>query len=111
MRRNPTKRNRLTKTEFKKVLRTGARSRIADMKIIYSKQYLEQVRFAVSVGKKYGNAVERNRAKRVLREAYYTVCESIPHGYDLVMIVYEKDISFLTRCTQLTALLKKIKIG
>ena len=33
------------------------------------------VRLGITVGKKLGGAVERNRAKRLIREAYYRICK------------------------------------
>jgi ribonuclease P protein component len=43
-------------------------------------------RFGISVSKKVGNAVERNRAKRIIRAAYRLGEESFPIGYDIVFV-------------------------
>jgi ribonuclease P protein component len=50
-------------------------------------------RIAFTVARKFGNAVERNRAKRVGREAYRLIRGSLIHGSlksgrDLVLLVY-----------------------
>lgn len=47
---------------------------------------LEQSRAAFVAGKKVGNAVTRNRAKRHLRHALYPHFRKIPAGFDFVLI-------------------------
>ncbi|MCD7731970.1 MAG: ribonuclease P protein component [Oscillospiraceae bacterium] len=43
-------------------------------------------RFGITAGKKIGSAVVRNRAKRILREAYRKNELSMPIGYDIVFV-------------------------
>jgi ribonuclease P protein component len=44
------------------------------------------VRLGVSVGRRVGGAVERNRVKRLLREAFWSLEESIPQTHDYVIV-------------------------
>jgi ribonuclease P protein component len=44
------------------------------------------VRLGVSVGRKVGGAVERNRVKRVLREAFWALDEQLPEDHDFVIV-------------------------
>ena len=46
----------------------------------------EEVRLGVSVGKKVGGAIERNKVKRAMREAFWGLAERLPAGYDFVLV-------------------------
>ncbi len=78
---------RLTKSlEFKKIYKYG-RS-IADKYIVlYSlKNGLEISRLGVSVRKKFGNSVKRNRVKRLIKEAFRLNKDNVVKGYDIIII-------------------------
>lgn len=49
------------------------------------------VRLGISVGKAYGSAVQRNRIKRLLREAFRQVRHKLPTGIDLVIVPRKQD--------------------
>ena len=52
----------------------------------YRKNRLHTNRLGITVSKKIGHAVERNRAKRVIREAYRLCEDRIKNGYDFVFV-------------------------
>lgn len=47
---------------------------------------LDRNRLGLAVGKKVGNAVRRNRVKRMIREAFRLESPGLPQGFDLVCI-------------------------
>ncbi len=50
------------------------------------KNSLDYSRLGISVGRKFGNAVKRNRAKRLVREFFRRNKHIIPKGYDFVFL-------------------------
>ncbi len=44
-------------------------------------------RLGMSVGRKVGNAVRRNRIRRLIRESFRLMQHDLPEGYDLVVVV------------------------
>ena len=46
----------------------------------------EDVRLGVSVSRKVGGAVERNKVKRVLREAFWELADQLPPKHDFVIV-------------------------
>ena len=54
--------------------------------LLYLPNELDQVRIGVAAGKSIGNAVERNRAKRVMRAAMQALLTDLKPGFDIVLI-------------------------
>lgn len=84
------KRSRLSRSaDFDRVYREG-RSHASRHLVVYafprSSEREDEPRLGVSVGRKVGGAVERNRMKRLLREAFWASAESLPDGYDFVLV-------------------------
>ena len=58
-------------------------------------------RYGITTGKKIGNAVERNRSRRVIRAAFMQLASSVSGGYDIVFVARSK-----TKYVKSTAVLK-----
>jgi ribonuclease P protein component len=79
--------------EFDRVYRDGKSASTRDL-VLYAfpragsgeDEAARERRLGVSVGRKVGGAVERNRVKRVLREAFWSLEERLPEGADFVVV-------------------------
>jgi ribonuclease P protein component len=78
---------RLTRSEdFKRVRQTGKSYAHPLVVLVTQASDSDQLRVGIVAGKTTGGAVERNRAKRLLREAIRPLLPSLASGWDLVLI-------------------------
>jgi len=73
--------------DFQRVYRTGSRARGTWCTLALCANGLGHTRLGLSVGKAaWKRAVDRNRARRVFREAFRLSAARLPRGLDLVLI-------------------------
>ena len=86
--RTSGRRSRLSRSaEFERVYRQG-RSTANSQLVLYAfpNASTERPRLGLSVSRKVGGAVERNRVKRLLREAFAAAEADLLPGHDLVLV-------------------------
>jgi ribonuclease P protein component len=89
--RSNSARGRLSRSgDFDRVYREG-RSRGNRFLVLYSferddDEAAEGSRLGISVGRKLGGAVQRNKVKRAIREAFRALTPELPGGRDYVIV-------------------------
>lgn len=99
--------------DFRKIY--NCRKSVADrnMVLYFLSNNKEDCRFGFTVSKKVGNAVTRNRVRRLFDEACRLNKEKFPNGYDFILLA-RRDVVGLDFCQieeGLLRLLKKLKIN
>jgi len=73
-------------SEIGSVLKTGRKIKTKWYRLFYRPMETEEIRFAVIVGRRLGNAVRRNRAKRRFRELLRKEIPRHAGGVDIILI-------------------------
>ena len=113
MRRSLSRTERLRrKGDFARVFTSpDCRSTCQGAKLIARRNSLCFNRFAPALVRNFGNAVERNRARRVLKEIYRNSKMDLPQGYDIIIVLYQGAFSGAERRNQFSQLIRKARLG
>lgn len=85
------KRFRLTRSDdFKRVRQMGKSFAHPLVVLVIQSNQAKNIKVGVTAGKAIGTAVQRNRAKRLLREAMRNLIPNIASGTDLILVARAK---------------------
>ena len=93
-------------SDFRRLYNRGKAITDPALVIYYSKNRAGICRIGITTSKKIGNAVERNRSRRVIREAFRQVSPSINPSYDIVLVARSK--TKYLKSTYIEEVLKRI---
>ena len=72
--------------DFKNVYNKGKSRGSRFVVVLYRRNNLDYTRTAFVSSKKVGNSVERNRARRLMKEAYRSLRGRVKKGYDIIFV-------------------------
>jgi ribonuclease P protein component len=109
MKKSLTKEERVKKrSDFRRIFSNGKVKSCQGARLYWTGNDYSYNRFAVTLTKKFGKAVIRNKNKRWIREIYREIKGSIQSkGYDFLFFLYPGDYSFEQRKAQVHLLINK----
>jgi len=101
-----TKNERIQKSrEFEEIFKKGERYSTENFLVIIHPNHYERRRLGIVVSRKTGNAVERNRIKRLVKEFFRLNKVQFPESCDLLFVVKRRlqKSNYATVCEELRA--------
>ena len=95
--------------DFQRLFQKGKRAHSPSLTMLY--RPAEKMTMGISVGKRHGKSVQRNRIKRLLREAFRSTQGEMKNNYAVVLIPkVSEEYSFHTFQRHLQCMIKKEKM-
>ena len=92
-------------TDFRRAYKRGKCIRFPEVVVYINRNRTGEVRYGITSSKKIGNAVTRNRARRVIRAAFFSSDIPVKRGFDLVFVARSR--TALCKSTELVPRLQK----
>ncbi|MBP7176361.1 MAG: ribonuclease P protein component [Thermoclostridium sp.] len=80
-----------TNRDFQRIYRKGRYAVSRGLVIYMQPNPLKINRIGITASKKYGNSVQRNRIRRLIRESYHTLMYQIKPGFDFIIVARRTD--------------------
>ncbi len=77
--------------EFQRIYRKGSYIATKTLVAYIKPNNLKETRIGVTVSKKYGKSVKRNRIRRLITESYRLLRDKVKPGYDIVFVARKPD--------------------
>ncbi len=95
--------------DFQRLFQKGKRIYSSSLTILY--RPADKMTMGISIGKRHGKSVQRNRIKRLLREAFRSVQGEMQKNYAIILIPkVSEEYSFHTFQRHLQCMIKKEKM-
>ena len=95
--------------DFQKLFQKGKRAFSPTLTMLYTPA--KKMTMGISVGKKHGKSVQRNRIKRLIREAFRAVSADMKTNYAIVLVPKVRDeYAFATFKQHLQWMIRKDKL-
>ena len=94
-------------SDFRKIFASAVSFSCRGAKIFFIQNEKGYNRIGITLRRKYGNAVQRNYARRIMKEIYRNNKDAIKQGFDIIFIIYPGNYSFGDREEQFRLLIRR----
>jgi ribonuclease P protein component len=92
-------------SEIRDILSTGKSNSVRGMRVIWLDNGLGHPRMGIALKRGFGRAVDRNRAKRLVRESFRLLDPALDCSCDMVFQVFPGTDTYAERSSQMARLL------